>query len=382
MPVVTSSGQQRQRCVVEFSSWPSPFVLQHHPWILRTIDLTRVPQADAVEYLQEIEFDGILGFFDCEGPVLDFCRAVEVPVVDLSEAHPEWDVPRVLMDEVAIGRMAGEHFVERGFRHFAFCSAHTHYAWAGRLQGFREAVEAAIEPVDVIEARPGDEATIPRPDAFADELERLPRPLAVMALDDIGAALVMDACALAGLRVPEQVAVVGCNDSGQCEFARVKMSSVRTDFHRHGSEGAALLLRLMDGEASPSEPMRVPPIGLVIRQSSDIFAVENVTVARAVKKIILGWREGLSVDDVASEVGVSRTHIEGLFRRHLDSGVAEYIRNIRVEQVKHILLGTSVSIKEVTAYGGFKNASHFSTMFRRATGLSPKQWREKHRADQ
>ena len=380
MPRFISSGGTQQPRVIQFLSSPVPIVLKHASWIVHSIDLARVSQADAAEYLRETEFDGILAHFHHDGPLLDFCRSADVPIVDLANAHPELNVPRVLMDDVAIGRTAGEHFVDRGFRHFAFCSAYSHFALAGRLQGFREAVEPVSETFHLIEARPGDKAAIPRPDAFVHELKHLPLPLAVMALDDVGAALAIDACVMAGLLVPEQVAVVGCNDGPHCEFSTVKMSSVRPDIHRQGDEAAQLLQRLMDGGAAPSEPTLVPPVMLVVRQSSDIFAIESVTVARAVKKIILGWREGLSVDDVAREVGVSRTHIEALFRRHLDSGVAEYIRNMRVEQVKHILLGTPWSIREVTAYAGFGNASHFSTMFRRATGLSPRQWREKHRA--
>ena len=379
MPEFSASGGPRRKRVVQFLRSDVPIVLQHHPWLLQIIDLARVPQIDAVEYLRENEVDGIIGYFDHKGPVLDFRCSVEVPVVDLSEAHPKLDVPRVLMDDVAIGRMAGEHLVERGFRHFAFFSAYSHYAFAGRLQGFREAVEPVSKSFYVAEARPGDEAAIPSPDAFVHELEQLPSPLAVMALDDISASLVIDACGIAGLYVPEQVAVVGCNNGSHCEFAAVKMSSVDPNIWEQGAAAAELLQRLLDGEAAPSGPMRVAPSALVVRQSSDIFAVENLTVARAMKKMILGWRQGLSVDDVAREVGVSRTHIEALFRQHLDSGVAEYIRNIRVEQTKHILLETTWPIREVMAYAGFRNASHFSTMFRRMTGLSPQHWREKHR---
>ena len=382
MPGFTSSNEAQRQRVVQFLRSPKPIMPQTVNWVARVIDLARVPEADAVEYLRENKVDGILGHFDHDGPVLDFCRSAGVPVVGLSATDSELDIPRVLMDEAAIGRIAGEHFVERGFRHFAFCSAYSHYVLAGRLQGFREAVEPVSKTFHVIEARPGDEATMPRPDRFADELERLPRPLAVMALDDIGASLVIDACEMAGLLVPEQVAVVGCNDGPQCEFSVVKMSSVRPDVERQRGEGAELLQRLMDGEAAPSEPVRVPPIVLVVRQSSDIFAIENVTVARAVKKIISGWRWGPSVDDVAREVGVSRAHIGALFRRHLDCGVAEYVRNIRVEQVKHVLLETSWSIREVASHGGFKSASHFSTLFSKATGLSPRAWREKHRQEQ
>jgi len=348
-------------------------------WIVRSIDLARVPQADAVEYLRENGFDGIFARLDHEGPILEFCRSSGVPIVDLAEAYPELNIPRVLPDEVAIGRMAGEHFVERGYRHFAFCSAYSHYALAGRLEGFREAVEPVSKTFHVIEARPGDEAVFPRPDAFARELEQLPLPLAVMAVDDAGAELVVDACEMAGLFVPEQVAVVGCNNSAICEVCRVRLSSIAVDFKRQGQRAGELLERLMAGEPPPAEPIRIAPITLGVRESSDIFAIENVTVARAVRHIIQRWRQGLQVEDVAAAVGVSRAYIQELFRRHLECGVAEYVRDMRIRQSKNMLLESSASIKEIAANAGFRQASHFSAVFRKATGLSPRAWRKQHR---
>ena len=300
-----------------------------------------------------------------------------MPIVDLAEANTQLEVPRVLLDEVAIGRMVGEHFVERGYRHFVFCSAYTHYALAGRLEGFRQVVEPACETFHVIDARPGDEAAILRPDAFAREFKHLPQPLAVMALDDATAGLVVGACEMGGLLVPEQVAVVGCNDSPLCEASSVTLSSVVPGFHQQGHEAVLLLERLIAGEPPPAEPIRIAPVALGVRESSDIFAIENVTVARAVKFIIQRWRlPGLGVDVVAEAVGFSRAHVESLFRRHLDCGVAEYIRNMRVRQVKTLLLKTQMSIQEITAYAGFRNASHLSRLFRKATGLSPRAWRK------
>ena len=350
------------------------------PWVVRSIDLAHVSQDDAVEYLHENRFDGIFARLDHDGPVLDFCRSTEVPVVDLAEAHPDLDVPRVLPDDAAIGRMVGEHFAERGYRNFAFCSAYTHYSLAGRLEGFRKAVEDVSKTFHVIEARPGDDDAIPRPDAFARELEQLPQPLAVMALSDTSADLIVGACEMAGLLVPEQVAVVGCNNSAVCEGCSTRLSSVLPNFDLQRRTAAAVLERLMAGEPVPTKPIRIAPITLGVRQSSDSFAIDNVTVARAVMHIIQRWRrEGLQVKDVAAAVGVSRAYIQELFRQHLGSGVAEYIRNMRVQQVKNILVTSPVSIKELAAYAGFRQASHFSAVFRKATGLSPRQWREKHR---
>ncbi len=199
-----------------------------------------------------------------------------------------------------LGEWRVQHFAQRGYRHFAFCSAHAHYTFAGRLEGFREAVEPVCETFRVIEARPGDEDAIPRPDTFARELQDLPLPLAVMALDDITADLIICACEMAGLFVPEQVVVVGCNNSAACEVCRIRLSSVLPDFDRQRRAAAKLLQRLMAGEPAPATPIRIAPITLGVRESADMFAIDNVTVALAVRHITQRWRAGLQVDDVAA----------------------------------------------------------------------------------
>ena len=382
---LTNWEAPRQRVFV-LAWWNGPFdrpvtslMTMRGSWTTDFVDLARVPEAQVVEHLRRNRFDGLIVQLDREGPVLDFCSSAGVPVIDLTEAHPQLDVPRVLLDEVAIGRMVGEHFLERGYRHFAFCSAYSHYALAGRIEGFRQVVEPGSETFHAIEARPGDEAAILDPAAFARELRSLPQPLAVMALDDATANLVVVACEMAGLLVPEQVAVVGCNSSALCEASSVLLSSVDPDFARQGHEAVLLLERLMAGEPPPAAPIRIPPAALGVRESSDIFAIENVTVARAVKFIIQRWRlPELCVDVVAEAVGFSRAHIESLFREHLDSGVAEYIRNMRIRQVKTLLLKSQASIQEITAYAGFRCPSHLSRLFSKATGLSPRAWRNEH----
>lgn len=385
----TAGGRTTRKRVLRILSWAYPPLdsgITHYArqrnWIMRSFDLTEAPEAEALEQAHELPFDGVLAQLSRGKALVDFCRTANVPVVDIAEEHTDLSVPRVLLDEVAIGRMAGEHFVERGYRHFAFCSAYNHYALAGRLAGFREIAEPVSETFHVIRVRPAGESALPRPNGFARDLERLPRPLAVMAFDDSTGQLVVAACEIAGLLVPEQVSVVACNNSSLTELSDVRMSSVVIDFERQGHEAAALLDRLMAGEPAPDGPIRIPPVVLAIRESSDMFAVENIAVARAVRFIIQrGDNPDLRVDDVAFAAGVSRRHVENLFRQHLDRGVAEYVRDIRIRRAKNLLLQLSESVQEVGVRCGFRNASHFSRVFSAAVGQPPRMWRKKQPDD-
>ena len=380
---------KRRKRLLRLLSWEFPPLVQgiaqyaaEHGWIDQAVSSSEVSEAEAIEQIRGASFDGIITQVGPEGPTLDFLQSSGVPVVNVSEDHPDLAIPRVLLDEVAIGRMVGEHFVERGYRHFAFCSAYDHSALAGRLEGFREVVGPVSEMFYVVKARPGSDGPLVDSDAFARELEHLPWPLAVMGFDDFTAVRVVRACESLGLLVPEQVSVVGCNDDTLCEFREVKMSSVRPDFFRQGYQAAALLDRLMSGASAPAEPIRIPPIKLAVRQSSDMFAIENIAVARAVRCIIQQYgRPDLRVDDVAVAAGVSRRHIEGLFSRHLGQPLGEYIRGMRIRQAKNSLASSSLAVSEIGARCGFSSPSRFSTAFRKATGLSPQQWRKRHREE-
>lgn len=386
MGISTTKGQgTRRRRVLGLFYWRTPNLdegisayVSESDWVLKTFTVTDAVETELVEKLGQLQFDGILAQFHREGPVLDFCLAAGVPVVDMAAAQPQVDVPRVLLDEVAIGRMAAAHFVERGFRHFAFCSAYDHYALEDRLRGFREVAGPAAETFHLLEVRPRyeDESRM-----FARELARLPRPLAVMALDDQTAVLVVHGVEDAGLLVPEQVSVVSCNgDIRICEYGDVKISSVVPGFHAQGREAARLLDRLMDGETPPAGPIRIRPEALAIRQTSDMIAVKHIAAARAVRYIIqLCERPDLPVEDIVRVSGVSRRRLEVLFREHLGSGIAEYVHHRRIEAAKDLLINTDRRVGDVAARCGFNNFSHFSARFRKATGLSPSAWRKEHR---
>jgi len=387
MAISASRGRQtRRRRVLGLFYWWAPRLddglsdyVRESDWVLKTFTMTEAPEAELIEEFREVQPDGILAQFHRDGPVLDFCQAAGVPVVDMAAALPEVNVPRVILDEVAIGRMAAEHFVGRGYRHFAFCSAYDHYALEDRLRGFREVAGPVAETFHLLEVRPRnkDESRM-----FARELARLPHPLAVMALDDQTAGLVVHGAEGAGLLVPEQVSVVGCNnDIRITEYGDVKISSVDPNFATQGREAARLLDRLMNGEAPPPEPIRIEPEAVAVRQTSDMIAVEHIAAARAVRYIIqLCGRPDLPVEDIVRVSGVSRRRLEVLFREHLGSGIAEYVRLRRIEAAKDLLLNTERRVGDVAVRCGFHNFSHFSARFRKATGLSPRAWRKEHRA--
>ena len=208
----------------------------------------------------------------------------------------------------------------------------------------------------------------------------LPRQVGVATFYDFLGLQLSEACREAGLRVPEDVAIVGMgNDDLLCDFARPSLSSVAVATEQIGYQAAALLDRLMNGEPPPPHPILVPPPGVVARQSSDVLAIDDDDVAAALRWIRDESHKTIRVGDLLREIPVSRRLLERKFRKVLDRGISEEIRRVHVERAKSLLAGTDLAMSALAASAGFSNASHLSIVFRQETGLTPTAYRRQFR---
>lgn len=333
--------------------------------------------------------DGIISFIGYRDDLAEFILSSGLPAVEISMVRNDIDLPRVEGDSEMIGRLAAEHFLERGFRNFAWAPLIDDIVNAERYRGFanRLAREKQIchilLPADTREAGGGKRDWAGRRKELVRELKRLPKPLAVFGYNDCVAADIIDACEDARLLVPEVVAVMGVdNDAMLCECIRVPLSSVCHDLEGMAYEAAVLLDRLMRGKKAPKEVIRIPPKGVVTRRSTDILAVDKLPVARALRFIRDRHSSPLlSVNDVAAATATSRRSLELAFRHELERTVHEEIVGVRLDKVKDLLRTTDLKVCEISAATGFSRPNHLFRVFRRFTGMSPKAYRTRQKAD-
>jgi len=222
-----------------------------------------------------------------------------------------------------------------------------------------------------------------RVDVFArrlrKELERLQLPVGIFAFHDTMATRICHFCAAAGLRVPEQVAVLGMgNDPLICDCASVPLSSVDSNRFAQGRIAAELLDRLMDGEAVPAELVVAPSGGVVTRKSTDVLAVPDVDTARALRYLWEHLAEPLSVGKVAEAVGVSRRTLDRAFRTHLGRSVTDELNRKRIERCCELLIGTRQSVVSIARQIGFRTEPYLFRVFRKQMGMTPRQYRLAH----
>ncbi len=213
-------------------------------------------------------------------------------------------------------------------------------------------------------------------DAIAAWLRDLPKPVGILAQNDLKGRDVLYVCRTAALRVPEDVAVIGVDDDEVlCHLTPPPLSSVRQDSERIGYEAARMLDALMRGEADTPTDVALPPLGLVTRQSSDIYAIEDRDVVTALRLMRDQLSEGIDIRDVLEHVPVSRRWLEKQFQRYLGRTPAEELRRLRIERAKTRLVDSTMSMLEISLNCGFSSQATFSVSFKREVGMSPATYR-------
>jgi len=351
---------------------------KEHDWILDDISC----HAGA---LPSWRIDGVITLFADvrQKKLIDFVKKVHVPVVALSDQVPEVDVPRVLPDNAAIGRSAAEELLSRGFEHFAFLALdHTAPVVRERMEGFRQTVVAAgrnFAAIDYTDCWRNKDAHERLLKWLAAEIRKLPKPLAMMAQYDAEANYIVRACLDAGIRIPMDVAVMGVdNDPIYSELGPVPLSSVVSNRELLGYEGASMLDQLMKGKKVRS-PVRIPPSGIVLRQSSDVFAARDPAIAKALNYIAQHLAEPFTIDALAREAGVSRRSLYNKFSRHLGRSLHREIVRQRLAKARQMLQTTDAKLSVIAEACGLKDGMGLSKAFRLYEKTTPSHVRDRTR---
>lgn len=323
--------------------------------------------------------DGVIVMPPCGPDLLAYLRSMNLPCVALSGSGPVENLPTAQPDHVAIGRLAAEHLLGRSRRGFAWAPSFDDAGNRARLSGFeaRLAEEGltclALPPRHVRVGRSCVNHWAEHRRLLVSGLHRLALPAAIFAADDRVAADVIHACREAGLAVPADVAVIGAGDSFACETSAVSISSIDENLEELAYRTAAMLGEMMDGDPAPARPVSVRPKGIVARLSTDVAAVKDRRVARALDYIAEHYPDTtLTVNTVARAAGMSRRNLERGFREETGGTVNGHITGVRMKAASRILRSRpEVTGAQVAALVGIAGAGTFFRAFRRFHGTSP-----------
>lgn len=346
---------------------------------------TAPPQSAVVDRLRQWRPAGVIAHI-ADRQLADRLQELAIPVVNVSNMFADLPFPRIGVDDVAVGTAAAQHFLDRGYEHFAFCGIND--CAFSRLRGESFCASLATRGYQAYNYAYPQEAVIETAGALwgteADQLRQwllsLPRPTGIFtAVDHLGFAL-GEVCTQSGLHVPEEFALLGVdNDEVACELAYPRLSSIGTPSKRIGYEAAKLLDALMHQHPIPAQPILFPPAGVTVRHSTDVMAIDDPYIAGAMRYIREHANENIAVTDVAMAAGASRRSLERRFRDRLGRTVLDEIRRARVDKAKKLLSEYGLTITEIAAQSGFCSSSRLSTVFRELTGKTPTEYRAHQR---
>jgi LacI family transcriptional regulator len=360
------------------------YMHEHEPWAVYLKPSS--VEGSVYEWLDNWKGDGIIAAVRDDG--IRAIAEIGMPVVDVVGVFRDQRVPLVHTNDRTVGRAGAEHLLERGFRHFGFVEYEDElYYWsAERRAGFAEMVETHGFHCDVVvvpwpSGRAGPQTWEQHQRKLVDWIGCLPRPVGVMTSTDLLGQQLLEACQRAQVIVPEQVAVIGAdNDEEICRIAYPPLSSVVINDHQRGYEAAAMLDRMMRGEPAPADVIYVEPAGTVARASTDIMAIDDQTIVRALRFIRSHACDGINVDDVVHHVPLSRSVLERRFRRHVGRSINNEIVRIRLNRAIELLCETPLELKVIAQKAGFVSQSYMSSVFRQRLGRTPGSYRHAGRA--
>lgn len=371
--------------------------------------VARSPQfAMSAGWLRERGVDGVI-LWQAVEDAYQALEATGLPrVVVMPQGRPRELFPVVEVDDFAIGRLGARTFLERGFRHFAFCGSEG--AWPGasgdlfpservasgegtssqphfsdlRRDGFADELrqhgfgcETITLPLEVARQRALESAPVEQLKRW---LENLPRPTALMCAEDLVAAAVIELAGRIPRSIPDDLAVLGVNNFEMtCELSPVSISSISPGFEAMAFRSCEVMEAVLNGNPPAAPRLIFPPKGVVLRHSTETMAHDDILVRRAISRIHEGACTGVQVKGLCRELNVNIRTLNRHFKAALGCGPKEAIQRHRLNAARNMLLRTSLPLSEIAVRSGYADQSHFSRHYRKVHGESPVQARKRSR---
>jgi LacI family transcriptional regulator len=333
-----------------------------------------------LQWAKEWEADGIIGQFYNDEEVKKFTQA-NIPVIAQDFKERFTDIPNITGDYRATGRLGAEYFLKKGFKNFAFYGF-GNIVWSReRAEGFGERIEEAGYEVHYHELQESSTTDLwyYKPSALSEWLKSLPKPIALLTCDDNQGHHITEAARHAGIRIPDEVSVLGVdNDEMICDLSDPPLSSIELDSEKSGYEVARLMEQMIASKTCSGPDVIVKATQVVTRHSTDIFASKDKYIVSALKYIHCNLDKNLKVDQVLKEVPLSRRSLEKRFMLTTGYPVYEYIYNQRIERFTQLLLETDMTIFEIALDLGLSDSKNIARQFKQIKGLTPMEYRKKH----
>lgn len=292
------------------------------------------------------------------------------------------DLPTIKTDSKAIAQMASQHFLEKGLRNMAFCGFDD-FEWSKErgkyFSMFNE--EAGYKTQIYVQQNKHIDSDWENEQRHVSEwIINLPKPVGIFAANDDRGQHILEVCKLINLNVPEDVAVIGVdNDPMICEIGDPPLTSIALNVESAGFEAAKLMDYMITNRKLSGEQIAVSPVHIVQRQSSDILAVGDPEVNRAINFIKKNAQNKILVKDVVKQTNLSRRTLERKFKQSIRRSIYGEIKRVRIELIAKMLIETDLPISHISSLFNFTDIEHISRYFKLAKDIGLRDFRKLHR---
>ncbi|OAM87512.1 hypothetical protein AW736_22735 [Termitidicoccus mucosus] len=308
-------------------------------------------------------------------------NSLPFPVVNLAALIDPKGMLSVIGNQQQIGKLAACHLLERGFRRLAYYGTSNMWYSRQRLIGFSETIRqtGATCESHVVDSKLHMSAGWHEQHRQLEcWLRGLRLPVGVFACTDARAAMIVDACESIGLRIPEDVAVIGVdNDPSICQLSSISLTSIARNDWKIGWAAATVLDHAMAGHALDNELTLIEPERVVARKSTETLAIDDPLVAGLVAELREHLNKPFGVEWLMQRSNRSRRWLEVRFHQALGQPPLAIINNLRVAKACEMLRSASnkhMALTDIAAQCGFTDLRHFRIVFNKHTGMSPKKF--------
>ncbi|MCF0038835.1 AraC family transcriptional regulator [Dyadobacter fanqingshengii] len=352
------------------------------PWIFCRMPLFHretVGIDGILKWALEWKADGIVG--QLYNKDIEKIVQAGIPVIaqDFKERFTE--IPNITGGYQEAGQLGADYFLKKGFTNFAFYGFNDIVWSRERAEGYEERLIKRGHKVHYFEHKKArsTELWYYKPSSLSRWLKSLPKPIGLMTCDDNQGQHITEVCRQLGIRIPEEVAVLGVdNDEMICDLSDPPLSSIALDAEKGGYDAAKLLDHMVKHGTSNYYDIIVKPVQVITRHSTDIYATNDDHIASSLKYIHQNIDKNLHVDEVVKQVPLSRRALEKRFLEITGYPIYKYIFNLRIEKFTQKLLDTDMSVFEIALDMGLTDSKNIARQFRQAKGCSPSVYRNRY----
>lgn len=337
---------------------------------------TKDNSMEIIKLAKKFKIDAILGLW--HNINVAEAKNLGIPIFLRTHKKVYNDFPMLTGHYKEFGAYAADFFIGQNFTNYAFIGMKDIIWSDSRYEGYSEQI-AVTKKVPTHKYYVEDFKN--EIESISDWLHSLPKPVALLACNDFMARQVTEVCQLGGIRIPEDISLLGVdNDEFMCNISSPTLSSIKLNFEKHGYEIAKTLFKMVHEKHIWPARIAVEAIGVVERMSTKRKIISDPYIRDVVDFISRNYTQEINIGKLTSFIPLSRRAIEMKFKKEMHPHtITSYIMKLRLEHFCNLLETTEIPISVAADKSGFIDSSNFSTVFKKHKGLTPSEYRKMYR---